>query len=267
MIKALLKKQLLEVFSFLFIDNKRTRRTGKRFVGFLLLYALLFAYVGGAVFMMAKTLCEALVPMGLTWFYFALMALILARSVNESGAWTMPELIERWLGRPARSLVACLIVPGWVLILAAQFLAVGKLTAVLTGLSPEMALAVGAGLLILYPVLGGQASVMRCDLPHGLILLCGLLAGVFCLSSGDAGPLQGLDISLLNEDFGPERAATFLLVMGGSCLAGPTMFGVLMSAKDAPSARRGAWQYTDNYGNLHRHRDAEVIINTTPDGM
>ena len=64
---------------------------------------------------------------------------------------------------------------------------------------------------------------------------------MFCLSSGDAGPLHNLDLSLVNEAFGPERAATFLLVMGGSCLAGPTMFGVLMSAKDAPSARRGAW--------------------------
>ena len=69
MIKALLKKQMMEVFSFLFVDVKRKkRRTGRALVGFLLLYGVLFAYLGVAFFMMAKPLCEALVPMGLTWF-------------------------------------------------------------------------------------------------------------------------------------------------------------------------------------------------------
>ncbi len=77
MIKALLKKQLLEVFSYLFMTNKRkTRRTGKALAGALALYGCLFVYLGVMIFLMARFLCEALVPMGLTWFYFAIMALM-----------------------------------------------------------------------------------------------------------------------------------------------------------------------------------------------
>lgn len=77
MIKALLKKQMLEVFSYLFMTNKKkTRRTGKALVGALVLYGFLFAYLCVMLFFMAKFLCEALVPMGLTWFYFAIMALM-----------------------------------------------------------------------------------------------------------------------------------------------------------------------------------------------
>lgn len=77
MIKALLKKQMLEVFANLFMGNrKKTRRTGKALVGYLLLYGFLFAYLGVTVFLMAKFLCKALAPMGLTWFYFAIMALM-----------------------------------------------------------------------------------------------------------------------------------------------------------------------------------------------
>ena len=77
MIKALLKKQIAEVFSWLFMDTrKKARRTGKGLIGFLLLYGVLIAYLGGMVFMMGKFLCEALVPMGLTWFYFTIMALL-----------------------------------------------------------------------------------------------------------------------------------------------------------------------------------------------
>ena len=110
---------------------------------------------------------------------FAVMACFLARSVRESGAWTLPEFVEQRLGRTARMLAACIIVPAWILILAAQFTAMGKLTAVLTGLAPEAALAAGAAVLVLYSALGGQASVIRSDLPQGLILLVGLFAG-FC---------------------------------------------------------------------------------------
>lgn len=77
MIRALFKKQMAEVFSFFFMDSKRkTRRTGGALVGYLLIYGALIAYLCGMLFMMAKFLCEALVPMGLSWFYFALMALL-----------------------------------------------------------------------------------------------------------------------------------------------------------------------------------------------
>ena len=77
MIKALLKKQMAEVFSWLFMDaKKKTRRTGKGALGFLLLYGALIAYLCVMIFMMAKFLCQALAPMGLSWFYFTVMALL-----------------------------------------------------------------------------------------------------------------------------------------------------------------------------------------------
>lgn len=77
MIRALFKKQMAEVFSYVFMDaRKKTRRTGKGVIGFLLLYGVLIAYLAVMVFFMAKFLCEALAPMGLTWFYFAIMGLL-----------------------------------------------------------------------------------------------------------------------------------------------------------------------------------------------
>ncbi|WP_458400953.1 sodium:solute symporter family protein [Mailhella sp.] len=218
------------------------RRSGPWHTGFSLIGA---AVGGSATVGVAGLAWQVGTPafwwMGSLALGFACMALLLARSVNESGAWTMPELIEAWLGRPARTLAACIIVPGWVLILAAQFIALGKLAAMLTGLSPQAALAAASSVLVFYSALGGQASVIRSDLPQGLILLGGLLMGIFCLFLRDPAPLLALDLSLVNESFGSERVFSFLLVMGGSCLAGPTMYSVLLSARDAPSARRGAW--------------------------
>ena len=77
MIKALFKKQMAEVFSWVFMDpKKKTRRTGKGMIGYLVLYGALIAYLCTMFFMMAKFLCEALAPMGLSWFYFALMGML-----------------------------------------------------------------------------------------------------------------------------------------------------------------------------------------------
>ena len=77
MIKALLKKQMAEVFSWLFMDpKKKTRRTGKGMIGYLLIYFGLIAYLGGMAFMMGRFLCQALIPIGLTWFYFTIMGML-----------------------------------------------------------------------------------------------------------------------------------------------------------------------------------------------
>lgn len=77
MIRALVKKQIAQVFSWLYMDNRHgKRRQGKALLRTLLLYGFLFVYIAAGVFFMAKPLCELLVPMGLTWFYFAIVGLL-----------------------------------------------------------------------------------------------------------------------------------------------------------------------------------------------
>lgn len=169
----------------------------------------------------------------------AVLALCLAKKVRESGAWTTPELVGIYLGPQARMLVATILVPAWLALMAAQFTAMGKCTEALTGLSPELSLLAGSGLLILYSVLGGWASVIRSDQPQGTLFLLGLSVAAFCLWRQDPTPLTEMDLNLLNADFGPGRLIYFLIIVGGSYMAGPTMFGILLSAKDGKSAVQG----------------------------
>lgn len=171
----------------------------------------------------------------------AVLGLFLARKVRDSEAWTLPELVEHWLGPQARIFAAVIIVSAWLALLAAQFTAMAKCTESLTGLSPALSLAAGGALLILYSMLGGWAAVIRSDRPQCLLFLCGLAAVAFCLGMSDAAPLRELKIEALNEDFGGGRLAYLLFVVGGSYVAGPTMFGILFSAKDVASARRGCF--------------------------
>lgn len=77
MTKALLRKQLMELFSFLWRDKKRNRsRTGGRLVLSVVLYLLLFALLAAIFSFLAWMLCAPLVEAGMGWLYFALMGLI-----------------------------------------------------------------------------------------------------------------------------------------------------------------------------------------------
>lgn len=76
MFKALLKKQFLEVFSFIFIDKRKGKARsagGAVLIGFL--YALIYCMVIGSFYLTARGLCEPLVSIGMSWLYFALFAI------------------------------------------------------------------------------------------------------------------------------------------------------------------------------------------------
>ncbi len=77
MVKALLKKQLLEIFSFVYRNQKTGKHRDKKgIIGFALIYILLFGYLGVMFYMLANTMCLPLVSIGFGWLYIALMAIV-----------------------------------------------------------------------------------------------------------------------------------------------------------------------------------------------
>lgn len=77
MTKALFKKQMMEVFSWVYFDRKsgKTRKKGG-IIGFACLYIFLFGILGAFFFEMAQGLCEPLFTAGFGWLYFAIMGLV-----------------------------------------------------------------------------------------------------------------------------------------------------------------------------------------------
>lgn len=75
MVKALLKKQMLELNAFYFHNKKSgKRRSPVGTVLFTLLMVFLFALLGFSFFGVAWTLAESFIPKGLAWLLFALMS-------------------------------------------------------------------------------------------------------------------------------------------------------------------------------------------------
>lgn len=180
-----------------------------------------------------------------------LLSLFLAEKVRASGAYTMPELVERYLGAPARPLVSAVILPAWMAILAAQFVALTKILGSLTGLDPQICLGLGFFLIVLH-TLGGQAAIMRVDRVQApvmflaLLLLLGWLAwenaalGPEGLNNGAAW-LAAVPLEALNEGFPLSTLIYFVFIVGGNYLVCPMLFGRFLSARDAAGARRGGF--------------------------
>lgn len=76
MIKTLLKKQLMELFSFFWQNKKKnTIRTGSKLILSVLIYLAFFVMVASIFAFVAVMMCEPLVEAGMDWLYFALMGI------------------------------------------------------------------------------------------------------------------------------------------------------------------------------------------------
>lgn len=73
MLKALLKKQMLE-FAYMWFKDKKTgkMRAGKSLAGFIILFGFVFLTVIGSFAGVDIMLAEAFIPAGLDWLYFAI---------------------------------------------------------------------------------------------------------------------------------------------------------------------------------------------------
>lgn len=74
MLKALFKKQMMEMNAWLLQDKKTGKARSKGgVIGLAILYLLVFAMLFGMFFAMSMGLCQPLAEAGLAWLYFALM--------------------------------------------------------------------------------------------------------------------------------------------------------------------------------------------------
>ena len=77
MTKALFKKQMMEVFSWVYRNKKSGKnRSRQGLAAYILLYLFIFAFLGSVFYKVADMLCAPLAGAGLGWLYFALMGLI-----------------------------------------------------------------------------------------------------------------------------------------------------------------------------------------------
>ncbi len=177
--------------------------------------------------------------LGMGAFSLLFLGLFLAKKVRASNAFTMPQLVELFLGKPARALISFVIVIAWVAILAAQFSALVRIITALTGFAPIVCLALSALLIIAHTLAGGQAAVMRLDRIQSIAIFGGLVVVFMWFANANPTWAEHVSFELVNADFTSGRLLYYFFIIGGSYIVCPMLFGRLLCAKDAATARRG----------------------------
>lgn len=219
-----------------FVNN---RSAGAMSVGFSILVSCVGASATLGMIGMAFTLgTPAFWWLGAGAAGLVALALLLARKVRQSGAYTLPHLAESLLGKRARPVISLLIVIAWTAILAAQFSALCRVLEPLTGFAPLVCLGIGL-VLVCGHTFGGQSAIMRVDRFQALIILACLGAILAWLTWQNPDWTATVSLEAANNDFPPSRVCYFLLIVGANYVVCPMLFGRLLSARDERSAALG----------------------------
>ncbi len=209
-------------------------------------FSIIASCVGGSATVGMCGLAYAVGTPALWWLLSGAAGLVVLRLFmvprirSRGSALTMPEMIRESVGVHAHRLSCVIILFSWVAILAAQFLAMGRIVAGLTGLSSLSAMACGAFVIVLYTWLGGQASVIKSDVIQLVCLATGLVLLLVLLISIDPEPISEVRFEWLNDKFEISDWSRFMLLIGGSYIVCPMLFARIMSAESDKAARRGA---------------------------
>ncbi|MDX9800999.1 MAG: sodium:solute symporter family protein [Spirochaetia bacterium] len=169
-----------------------------------------------------------------------LQSLLLSEKVRKSEAVTLPDLAEKTMGNSTRVLVAFIIVITWVGIIAAQFIAAGKIITALTGLDSFWVLTLSAAVIVIYSYLGGQASILKTDFLQFSILFIAVVFTVIFLYSVTPPPPGEIRIELLNSSFTGKDLFYYLTIVMGSYFICPMMFSRLLTAKNPETAKKAS---------------------------
>jgi SSS family solute:Na+ symporter len=165
---------------------------------------------------------------------------LLAVTVRKSAVYTLPDMAEKFVSPALRKLTALIIVPAWASILAAQYIAAAKAATALSGMDYSTALMACAAAITAYTLLGGQNSIIKSDVVQYGLVAAGLGLALYYTATASPVSLGDVDLQWTNEAFPMSKWTYFMLIVGGSYVVCPMLFGRLFSARTGKKARQGA---------------------------
>ncbi len=173
-----------------------------------------------------------------------LMGLVFAVPLWRRGLTTLADLYRQRFSPGVERLAAILLVPTSVMWAAAQIRALGQVLSASSAFDVELAIAVAAGVVVLYTVYGGLLANGITDLIQGVTVMVGLVIVLFAVVNAGGGvetSLAAIDPQRLRLFDGPplavlERWAVPIL---GSVLA-QELVAVILASRSPQVARRAA---------------------------
>jgi solute:Na+ symporter, SSS family len=105
-----------------------------------------------------------------------LVGLLFARPLYRLNITTFSDYFRIRFGRSAELLSALIMIPSYFSWIAAQFIAIGIVLHIVTGLDQTLGIIVSASIVMIYTLLGGMWSISITDFLHNAVIIVALLA-------------------------------------------------------------------------------------------
>lgn len=172
------------------------------------------------------------------------LGLFFARRVRREGTVTLPEILGRHYGAPARRAAGLLVLVSEIVWFALLTEATQVVLTAAFGLEPTRAIVISTAVFVAYTSLGGQYAVVRTDLLQYGLMIAGIPGvGLYCALSGAKG-LSGLPSAAwsfpTSATFTAGDVAAMLVLIGLPHMVGSDVYLKLLSCRDENTARRAA---------------------------
>ncbi|HEX4441564.1 MAG TPA: hypothetical protein VH854_15925 [Thermoanaerobaculia bacterium] len=171
-----------------------------------------------------------------------LLGLLLAGRVRREGAVTLPEIVGRYYGPPARRAAAVLVLASEIVWFALLTEATQVVLTAAFGLRPVAAIVLSTAVFASYTSLGGQFAVVRTDLLQYGLMIVGIPGVALVSALSGAHGLSGLPLETwrfpTSPAFGGRDVAAMLVLIGLPHLVGSDVYAKLLSCRDEATARR-----------------------------
>lgn len=162
---------------------------------------------------------------------------------------TLPDFFRTRFGPPAEFLASIAILPAYLGWVGAQFVGFGYILHTLTGMDTQLAIVIGAAIVLAYTVAGGMWAVTMTDFIQGCILIAGLLI-LLPLALQDAGGWTAIRDKVPEGTFSLVPQNTWKdwiwyieawLVIGIGSIPAPDLFQRGLSARNESVAQWSAY--------------------------
>ena len=179
-----------------------------------------------------------------------LVGAFFARPLYNQRITTFSDYFRIRFGRSAELLSAVIMIPSYFSWIAAQYIAIGIVLNVVTGLPMAAGIVISAGIVLIYTLLGGMWAISITDLLHNLIIIAALVV-LAALLFPQVGGLTGITAKMPDGFFrfiphqpSVQGWATYLAAwttIGLGSIPQQDIFQRVMSAKSATVAVRGSY--------------------------
>lgn len=236
---------LIGIYSSLRIKSTKDYYVAGKKAGFWQLSGSLFATIVGSSAILGTIEMGQKTGWPAVWFLLCgsaglFLLLPLAKKVQATGKYTLPEMLGRFYGKPAEKMASLVIPVAWTGVVAAQVIGAAKIMDGLDFITYQNGAILSGVVFIIYTLIGGQISILKTDLFQAILIIAGV-AVILAAAMRNPLSIQITPFSpseLFNSKFGFFDLMVLFFTYSVTFVVGPDIYSRLFCTDNEKTAHK-----------------------------